>query len=928
MKKTKIFIICYIIGCHAFAQNEASNWYFGENAGIKFNVFTGGVSPLSDGQIKTREGCASISNSSGELLFYTDGTTVYNASHNVMPNGNDLLGDESSTQSAIVVPKPNDPNIYYIFTVGSNQTNEGLNYSIVDVSANSGNGEVKNKNTNLILNCAEKISAVVKDCETKSIWVITLSTESGFVSTTTPLNTFYAYSVSNAGVNTIPVKSTLPISIFDRRGYLKLSPSGSKLACANVVSGLHLFDFDSDTGIVRNPKQLSINNVNDKPYGVEFSPNSELLYVTSTNDFFDRIVGANNDIPENHNSILLQFNLNATDIESSQIILDNRNLYRSALQLGPNGKIYRSLSVTYNLGFNGLGAINNPNALGVAASYQHDAISLGANNSTQGLPPFITSFFNDQIDIIKNGNETAYLPLCEDDTYTLTAEDIPGSKYIWTRDGILLPESDFDLVVSKNGEYSESGTYKVVIEPLDTVITNSCGFPQGQATIEFFDYPEATDTSLFQCDLDLSTVGITTFDLTEAYEMITSPSDDTTVTFHYTISDATNGINAISNPKVYENTQPNELLHTRVTHDLSGCFEIATLNLGVSNTQVPLFTANPICDEIDSPDGIDLIQLTPYVTQIADNLSILITDIRVKFYVSLDDALLEENEIFEYQNTTPYSQTLFYRVETISNNECYGINEIELTIDKLPDIIENETFYYCTNTFPQTITIDAAVLNDSPNNYTYNWSNGESGYEIQINEPNTYTVIVTNANGCSKTRTVVVEPSNTATFSKPPYAIKDFSTNNSITVFINEDSKDSFQFALLDENDVIYRDFQDSNVFENLSPGIYTINVKEIKNDCGIVSLPVSVIGFPKFFTPNNDGVHDTWQIIGVSAMFQPNTKIKIFNRFGKLIKELDPLGEGWNGLTNGNKLPTDDYWFSIRLQDGRVINNHFTLKY
>ena len=208
MKKTIIFIISCVIGLHAFAQNEASNWYFGENSGIKFNVFTGGVSPLTDGNINTREGCASISNSNGQLLFYTDGTTVYNSDHNIMANGTDLLGDESSTQSAIVVPKPNDPDIYYIFTVGSNQTATGLNYSIVDITANGGLGEVKSKNTNLLFQSAEKISAVVKNCDTKSIWVITLANANGIGNSN--FNTFFAYEINTLGVYPAPVKSTFP----------------------------------------------------------------------------------------------------------------------------------------------------------------------------------------------------------------------------------------------------------------------------------------------------------------------------------------------------------------------------------------------------------------------------------------------------------------------------------------------------------------------------------------------------------------------------------------------------------------------------------------------------------------------------------------------------------------------------------------------
>src|SRR6056300_1001629 len=288
-KRALILIFSILTSAYTFGQAEASNWYFGENAGIEFNIFTGAVSALDDGELFTREGCASISNSNGELLFYTDGTTVYNAKHQVMPNGQNLLGDESSTQSAIVVPKPNDPNIYYIFTVGSNQTNTGLNYSVVDMSSDSGLGEVTKKNINLLSQCAEKISAVAKDCETRSIWIVTLSSANGFFGNPPSLNTFYAYEVSPTGINSSPVKSTLPVDFTDSRGYLKLSPSGLKLACASVhSSGLYLFDFNSDSGIVSNPQPLSINNPNDKPYGLEFSPDSNLLYVTSSNDYFNR----------------------------------------------------------------------------------------------------------------------------------------------------------------------------------------------------------------------------------------------------------------------------------------------------------------------------------------------------------------------------------------------------------------------------------------------------------------------------------------------------------------------------------------------------------------------------------------------------------------------------------------------------------------
>ena len=209
---------------------------------------------------------------------------------------------------------------------------------------------------------------------------------------------------------------------------MKVSPDGSKLACANVQSGLYLFDFDSDTGRVTNDQPLFINDQANKPYGLEFSSNSKILYVVSSNDYFNREDQSQNNDPSNHDSLLLQYDMDAPDISNSMVVLDRRKLFRGALQLGPNGKIYRSLSTTYDIGFNGLGVINNPNSLGRDSNYEHNAITLTAN-STQGLPPFIASFFNQQIDIIKNGQGSNYLPLCEGDDYTLEADQIPGATY-------------------------------------------------------------------------------------------------------------------------------------------------------------------------------------------------------------------------------------------------------------------------------------------------------------------------------------------------------------------------------------------------------------------------------------------------------------------------------------------------------------------
>ena len=159
LNKTLFCLLLLFSTCLLTAQNETANWYFGDNAGVTFN--SGTPVALLDGQLSTTEGCATISNSSGQLLFYTDGITVWDKTHAIMPNGTDLLGDPSSSQSAIIVPKPGSINTYYIFTVDNEGGPNGLQYSELDLSLNSGNGDVTaNKNVLLSTPTSEKISAV------------------------------------------------------------------------------------------------------------------------------------------------------------------------------------------------------------------------------------------------------------------------------------------------------------------------------------------------------------------------------------------------------------------------------------------------------------------------------------------------------------------------------------------------------------------------------------------------------------------------------------------------------------------------------------------------------------------------------------------------------------------------------------------------
>ena len=125
-----------------------------------------------------------------------------------------------------------------------------------------------------------------------------------------------------------------------------------------------------------------------------------------------------------------------------------------------------------------------------------------------------------------------------------------------------------------------------------------------------------------------------------------------------------------------------------------------------------------------------------------------------------------------------------------------------------------------------------------------------------------------------------------------------------------------------------YGPFQTSNVFTNVSSGWHYITVQDT-NGCLDTTIQAFIIDYPKFFTPNGDGQNDTWNIFSLRDV-NPNAKIYIFDRYGKFIKQISPLGVGWDGTFNGEALPSTDYWFSVEYEeqgDAKVFRAHFSLK-
>ena len=372
----------------AFAQNEANYWYFGENAGLNFNGAT--PVPLMNGQINEwligssrRDSESCISDEAGNLLFYTEGTRVWNKNHVQMPNGFGLNGLAGS----IIIQKPGSATNYYIFTVNPVDTTLGgqwgnwdILYSEIDITLNAGLGDVTVKNAVLTTNSCIMLTSVRK-CNNQDVWIVTHETNS---------NAFRAYSVTSAGINFTPVVSNcgtvLPGSAYSSSSWiagerLKASPDGKKLALSisyayamPLVTPLELFDFDNSTGTVSNEQPLAWLSIPfGELYGLEFSSDATKLYA-------------------GHYGEIYQYNLCAGSgnaiANSGVLIGTSSDLNQTDMQLAPDNKIY----VT-RYGATSLGVINNPNTLGTGAYYDDEGIYLGGRYCWTDLPNFESSYF-------------------------------------------------------------------------------------------------------------------------------------------------------------------------------------------------------------------------------------------------------------------------------------------------------------------------------------------------------------------------------------------------------------------------------------------------------------------------------------------------------------------------------------------------------
>lgn len=439
--------------CYEQPQQQGAKWHFGNNAGLDF-AGGGSPSPIEDSKLNTVEGASSISNTKGQLLFYTDGLVIFDRDGNQMPSlipGDTvkLGGNQRSTQAALIVPQPTCRGCEYLYRVYTTTEINGtrvLTYSVVDMRRNKGKGAIVEKNVPLAQNATERIASVRNDRDT-TYWVISRDFGS---------NTFRVYHMTKTGLSEPKTYNlgSVQDTTTQGEGYLKIGPADTtgngNRPMAMIVPGpprnyVELYTFNDSTGVITPGPRIDIGPAPPKAYGVEFSPNGQKLYVSYLGD-------------STRASQIVSYDISSPDssaIAQSRSVLDSTTTRQyGALQIGSDGRIYVAVK-----GAGALGVIENPNdeLLSGGAVFTPEGAPLGGKNSQLGLPNFVANFNESS-----NQAGFSYADTCAGSpTNFQTSPFCPPLKdtYTWNFGDNTAPVSG--TATQQQHTYREPGTYSV-----------------------------------------------------------------------------------------------------------------------------------------------------------------------------------------------------------------------------------------------------------------------------------------------------------------------------------------------------------------------------------------------------------------------------------------------------------------------------------
>ncbi|GEP50598.1 hypothetical protein FNO01nite_12700 [Flavobacterium noncentrifugens] len=478
--------------------------------------------------------------------------------------------------------------------------------------------------------------------------------------------------------------------------------------------------------------------------------------------------------------------------------------------------------------------------------------------------------------------------------------------------------------------------YRVVM----SITGKICTLNSAEALLKVLPLPAVvTPVKFFECDEDAVIDGRTKIDLTSTKSAILPGHTTEIFEYYKSFPGAQNqtATELIVTPNDFYTG--NNIIWVRVTNSNS-CFNITEMNITISATQIPATFLDTYqnCDDFldangnnnannNDRDGISFFDFSATTARIQALIPIS-TPFTIKYYKNRADAVVQRNpitDIVNYRNIGYLnSQDIWVRIQSDVDPNCFHFGPyVKLIVDPLPAITKTEEVLLCQDGPIIIETLDPglpanAILSD----YTFEWThNGNivgTNATLPISETGTFYVKVTSRQLCEETKEITVVLSNKAHIKD--IRVNDLSDEN--TIAITATGYGNYVYSLDYPNA-----YQASNIFYNVEPGVHSVYVKDL-NGCGTVGpIGVSVLGMPKFFTPNGDGYNDTWNFKGTTSTYYQNAVIRIFDRFGRLVKQISGLGEGWDGTINSVPLPADDYWYAIDLEDRKTIRGHFSLK-
>jgi len=442
--------------------------------------------------------------------------------------------------------------------------------------------------------------------------------------------------------------------------------------------------------------------------------------------------------------------------------------------------------------------------------------------------------------------------------------------------------------------FPAAGNYDVTL-----LVTTGGSTVSETKNVTIFEQPTALQSqNITICDNDGD--GMYAFDTSNIESTLLNGQTNVTVTY----TDALGNVLSTPLPNPFITATQTITVEGNISTSLDPngiCSESTTINFVVAVVAI----ANPIVDMIVCDDNND--GFYNFDTSAIENT---ILGDQTGMTVSYTDA---SGNTLPSPLPNPFNsntQSITAHVENVLSSFCFDDTIINFVVNEQPILLMDELWSICEG---DSVTVFADSGYDE-----YVWSTGDITSSIVVDLPGTYQVTVTNIYGslrCETSKIIYVVVSNIATITN--IETVDWSQyNNTIAVFV--EGEGDYEYS------IDGTEYQDESVFDNLDVGNYSVLVRD-KNGCGVSIKQVYLLNYPNFFTPNGDGINDTWQII--NAFNEPLNKLLVFDRFGKFMYEIKPDGLGWDGTYNGSQMTSSDYWFILYRENGKQYRGHFSLK-